>query len=148
MKLKEAEDHVRKDHGVSEDVYGSINLPEERQSLTPFKCNLCKSPFVLCPSEQQLKKHMKSAHSDWHASTARKHSKRVCRFCLKLLEQENDCSVSECKSLVKSFANGQEESNDQEQSNAWPFNLLNGTLLVIVVAIFVALFREIFTSFQ
>ena len=159
VKLKEAEDHVRKDHGVSEDVHGSINLPEERQSLTPFKCNLCKSPFVLCPSEQQLKKHMKSAHSDWHASTARKHSKRVCRFCLKLLEQENVCSVSECKLLVKSFANAQEESNGQkesnaqeesngqEQSNAWSFNLFNGTLLVIV-AILVALFREIFTTFQ
>ena len=125
VNLSEAEDHVRSDHGVSEDVYGSINLPEERQSLTPLKCNLCKSPFVLCPSEQQLKKHMESAHSDWHATTARKHSKRVCRFCLKPLEQEKACSVNECKSLIKRFANA------QEQSNALP---LSGTLLVIFVA--------------
>ena len=111
VNLSEAEDHVRKNHGVSEDVYGSINLPEQRQSLTPFKCSLCKSPFVLSPSEQQLKKHMKSAHSDWHASTARQHSKRVCRFCLKLVEQEKACSLSECKWLVKRFANAQEQSN-------------------------------------
>ena len=123
--LSEAEDHVRKTHGVSGDVYGSINLPEERPSLTPFKCNLCKSPFVLCPSEQQLKKHMESAHSDWHATTARKHSKRVCRFCLKLLEQEKACSVKKCKLLIRRFANA------QEQSNALP---LSGTLLVIFVA--------------
>ena len=102
------------------------------------KCIRCKSPVVLCPSEQQLKKHMKSAHSDYHATTARKHSKRVCRFCLKLLEQEKECS--ECKSLVKSFANSQEDSNAMSFSSAMSFKLLIGALLVIFIAAILAVF--------
>merc|ERR1712154_361519 len=137
VNLSEAEDHVRSDHGVSEDVYGSINLPEERQSLTPLKCNLCKSPVVICPSEQQLKKHMESKHSKFHASKAKTYSKRVCRFCVKLLEQEKECSDSECKLLIESFANSEEQSNGQEKSNTISFILLIGAVLAILGALLI-----------
>jgi len=129
--LSEAEEHVKKKHGVSEDVYESIYLPEDQQSLTPLKCKPCKPSIFLCPSEQQLKEHMKSAHSPWHASQVQKFSKRVCRFCLVPIEQEKECSVSECKLLIGSFA-VPEQSKDQEQTSASSSNLLIGTLLVII----------------
>ena len=107
-------------------IFLRIDSPWPRSSATTA------TPPLSFPSGQELKKHMKSKHSNWRlASTARKQSRRVCRLCPKLLEQEKECS--ECKSLIKSFANG------QEQSNTMSLNLLIRTLLVIFGAILAAL---------
>lgn len=139
LNLSEAEDHVRISHGVSEmsEVYESINLPENRQSLRPFKCKFCDTP-TLFPSEKQLDEHI-STHGSFFISKTNRFSRRVCRFCLDLLEEEKECSKSKCKSLIKSFA--------QEQSNSMSFIPLNRGYIEIQLAIlvvFVAVFMYIF----
>ena len=74
-------------------IFLRIDSPWPRSSATTA------TPPLSFPSGQELKKQMKSKHSNWRlASTARKQSRRVCRLCPKLLEQEKECS--ECKSLI------------------------------------------------
>ena len=143
MNLSEAEDHVRISHGVSEmsEVYESINLPENRQSLRPFKCKFCDTP-TLFPSEQQLDKHISTSHGSFFLSKTNRFSRRVCRFCHAPFEEEKECSKSKCKSLFKSFA--------QEQSNSMSFICLNRgyiypllAILVVIVAGFIYFFKEL-----
>ena len=140
MNLSEAEDHVRISHGVSEvsEVYESINLPENQQSLRPFKCKFCDTP-TLFPSEQQLDEHI-SAHGPFYLSKINRFSKRVCRFCPASLEEKKECS--ECKLLIKSLV--------REQSNSTSFNhliRLESTfeillaIFVVIVALFIYFFK-------
>ena len=140
MNLSEAEDHVRISHRVSEvsEVYESINLPENQQSLRPFKCKFCHNP-TLFPSEQQLDEHI-SARGPFYLSKTNRFSKRVCRLCLASLEEKKECS--ECKSLIKSLV--------REQSNSTSFNHLNQlestleillAIFVVIVALFIYFFK-------
>ena len=140
LNLSEAEGHVRNIHGVSEvsEVYESINLPENRQSLRPFKCKYCDTP-TLFPSKQQLDDHIKSTHGQFYLDKNSRFSKRVCRFCLALLEEEKECSESKCKSLIKSFV--------QEQSNSMSFICLNRGYIEPLLAILVVIVSVVFFYF-
>ena len=110
VNLSEAEDHVRTVHKVTEDIHMSINLPKDRESLTPFKCKFCQSPFLF-PSKLQLDKHIVSTHGKHFATKANRFSKRVCRLCHRMLEeQEKHCK--DCKSRIETFATGQSKSSD------------------------------------
>ena len=132
--LSEAEAHVRNNYGVSEDIHSSINLPEARQSLRPFKCKFCKSN-QLFPSELNLDEHIKSIHGSFFASQPARFSRRICRFCFNPLERDQECI--ECKLLIKSFS--------QEQSNSispnFPLKILFA-ICVLILAVLLGLLRQ------
>ena len=122
------------------EVYESINLPEDRQSLRPFKCKFCDTR-TLFPSEKQLEEHI-STHGPFYLSKINRFSRRVCRFCLAPLEEEKECSKSKCKALIKSFA--------QEQFNSMSFIHLNRghiypllATLVVIVAFVIYFFKPL-----
>ena len=131
--LSEAEAHVRDNYGVSEDIHSSINLPEDRQSLRPFKCKFCKSN-QLFPSELNLDEHIKSMHDSFFASQPTRFS-RVCRFCFNQLERDQECI--ECKALIKSFS--------QEQSSSIspiPMLKILFAICVLILAVLLGLLRQ------
>ena len=124
---------MRDNYGVSEDIHSSINLPEARQSLRPFKCKFCKSN-QLFPSELNLDEHIKSIHGSFFASQPARFSRRICRFCFNQLERDQECI--ECKLLIKSFA--------QEQSSSIsPIPMLKIlAICVLILAVLLGLLRQ------
>ena len=94
-----------------------------------FKCKFCQSPFLF-PSKLQLDKHIQSTHGKHFATKANRFSKRVCRLCHRMLEeQEKQCK--DCKSRIETFANGQSTSSHVSIN---PLILAILTLIIVILA--------------